>query len=48
MPHKFDFDAFNERMLKKLHPPTARTPLTAVFEKLKGIARRKRLPTLRS
>jgi len=47
MPHKFDMDAFNEMMLKKLRPPTVRTPLVSAIEKLKGIARRKRLPTLR-
>jgi len=46
MTYKFDMDAFNERMLKKLRPPTARTPLASAIEKLKGIARRKRLPKI--
>ena len=40
MTHKFDIDAFNERMLKKLHPPT-RSPI----QKLREVAK-KRLPRL--
>ena len=45
---KFDIDAMEKTILAKLHPPTVRTPLVSAIEKLKGIARRKRLPTLRS
>lgn len=44
---KFILEEMEKTILAKLHPPTARTPLTTVFEKLKGVARRKRLPTLR-
>lgn len=44
---KFSLEEMEKRIRGKLHPPTARTPLTAVFEKIKGIARRKRLPAIR-
>jgi len=44
---KFSYEEHQKRMRVLLSPPTTRTPLTTVFEKIKGIARRKRLPALR-
>ena len=44
MPDKF-MEELEKRIRVKLSPPTVRTPLASAFEKLKGIARRKRLPT---
>ena len=41
MTHKFDMDAFNERMLKKLHPPTA-----SPIQRLRGAVKRRITPKL--
>lgn len=44
---EFNLEEMEKQILKKLRPPTVRPPLVSAIEKLKGIARRKRLPTLR-
>jgi len=46
MPDRF-MEELEKRIRVKLRPPTVRTPLVSAIERIKGIARRKRLPTLR-
>ena len=47
MPDKF-MEELEKRIRVKLSPPTVRTPLASAIEKIKDIARKKKLLTLRS